>query len=438
MKKLICLALCFVMAATIFAGCKADEGTVEETTLQVGYSREDVTPDYSMPLAGYGDNRPSTGALDPIYITCVALKDGEGNTFLMYHCDFLGAPAALLFQERKISKETGVPVENIITCGTHNHSAPNMDAPSNQYPLVEDYTDMCKDAMMKSAKAALADLKPAKVYVSSIKCEKMCNVRHYERDTGIVDDSSGYTGSNKYVGHPVPVDDNMELIKFAREGGKDVVLMNWQGHPRGNGKFDAEYFGWTNIEQKGYILSDVHAIRKTIEPALDCEFAFFLGASGNVSNGSWLKEERITSNYIEHGEKLTEFAVQAAANFKEVKIGPLRRKIIKVDVVKKDGFTEDTITISVFAIGKSVAFAAAPYEMFSDSALAIKAASDFECTFIATVAEGGGGGYMPSATTFDTSKYRTEPYEVKSTFYAEGTAERLVEGYKSILSDLMK
>ena len=434
MKKFLCLALCFAIAAVLFVGCTPEQ-TNQESTLAVGYARADVTPEYSMPLAGYGDNRPSTGVLDPLYITCVAMQDGEGNTFLMYHCDFLGAPAELLYHERRVSKETGVPIENIITCGTHNHSAPSLDAPLSQFPLVEDYSDLCKDAMMQTAKEAIADLKTAKMYVSSIRCELMCYVRHYERESGIVDDSSGYTGSHKYVGHPVPADDTMELIKFVREGGKDVVLMNWQGHPRGQSQFDAAYFGQTLTERKGFILSDVDIIRKNIEPALDCNFAFFLGASGNVGNSSWLQEERITANYIEHGEKLTEKAVEAAANFKEVKTGILRRETVKVDVIQKDGTTEDTIPASVFAIGNSVAFVIVPYEMFSVSALAIKESSQFDITFINTVAEGG-YGYMPSEETFDPARYREEAYEVGATHYQEGTAERMVNAFSSLLAKM--
>lgn len=434
MRRILCLILCLFITSALFAGCQKNEAA--EPTLFVGYARADMTPEYSMPLAGFGDNRPSTEVLDPLYITCIALKDGEGNTFLMYHCDFLGASSAFLFNERRVSRETGVPIDNIIVAATHNHSAPSIDASADQFPLVEDYADLCKDAMVQTAKDALMDLKPSKVYVTSKKCEKMTYVRHYERPNGTVHGQGGNPGE-LYKGYAAPVDDTMELIKFTREGGKDIILMNWQGHPRGHGGVDATYYGQTREERKGFILSDVGVIRRNIEPALDCHFAYFLGASGNVNNSSAIQADQITKNYIEHGERLSQLAVEAAVSFVEVELGTLRRVSTKVNVTKKDGMTQDTIPASVFAIGKSVAFVIVPYEMFSQSSLAIKASSEFDSTFIVTCSEGG-YGYMPAEETFDPARYRTEAYEVGATHYMQGTAEAMVEGYKSLLSQLVK
>lgn len=435
MKRIICLLLCLLMSAALFVGCNdAESGDTTpkaDHVLQAGYGRVDVTPDYSMPLAGFGDNRGSGEVLDPLYITCIALKDEAGNTFLMYHCDFLSAYAPLLFNKKAITKQTGVPGENIIVASTHNHSAPTIDADSDKFPMVEEYQDLCKDAMINSAKDAIADLKPSKMYVTSKKCEHMTYVRHFERKDGTIDGRGGSAGGS-YKGYAAQVDDNMELVKFVREGGKDILLMNWQGHPRGHGSIDTSFYGEAKETRRSYILSDVDQIRVPLEEQLDCHFAYFLGASGNVNNSTWIAAHQLTKNYEQHGQKLAELAVEASANFTEVKTGTLQRVTANISVTSKNGDSGSNIPISVLAIGDAAAFAIVPYEMFSESALDIKEASNFDLTFVVTCAEGS-YGYMPTDFTFD---YDAGAYETDVTNYARGTAEQLVDGYKALLNQL--
>lgn len=430
-KKLLCLLLCMVMTAALFVGCAPSEGG--DTTpkanhvLQAGYGRVDVTPEGSMPLAGLAA-RNSDGVLDPLYITCVALKDEAGNTFLLYHTDFLKAFSALTYNKTVVSKKTGVPMENIVVAGTHNHSAPHVDDPNSA--LIPDYQKLCKDAMIDSATTAIADLKPATMYITSKKCENMTFVRHFVRKNGTIHGSGGSAGeAASYVGYASEVDDNMELIKFVREGGKDILLMNWQGHPRGHSDADASY---TGVNRKNKILSDVHHIRTTVEEGLDCHFAFFLGASGNVNNLTRIKEHMLTYEYIGHNTKLGELAIEAAADFKEAKTGTLKKVTTKVTAEYKAGGTTNDIPISVVSIGETVAFVIAPYEMFSESSLELKEASNFDMTYIVTCADSH-FGYMPTLPTFD---YDVEAYEVGATEYMPGTAEDLVEGYKTLLNQL--
>jgi len=196
-KKLLCLLLCIVMMATLFVGCTPSEnggggggGVSKGGTMEAGYARVDVTPDAanSMPLAGLAA-RNSEGVLDPLYITCVAMKDGDGNIYLLYHTDFLKAYSVLTLSKKQISKETGVPVENIVVSAPHNHSAPGLDDADSA--IIEDYAKTCKAAMIQSAKDAIADLKPAKMYTSSKKCENMTFVRHYLRANGTIHGEGG-------------------------------------------------------------------------------------------------------------------------------------------------------------------------------------------------------------------------------------------------------
>ena len=109
--------------------------------LHVGCARIDITPQYSVPLAGYGNNdqRMSQGVLQPMYATCLALADGEkGQPLLIYTVDIVEAkyPAEM---RAEIKKATGLPDERILISGTHTHSGPDQDSkvPSAQKWLRE-------------------------------------------------------------------------------------------------------------------------------------------------------------------------------------------------------------------------------------------------------------------------------------------------------------
>ena len=57
--------------------------------LYTGFSRQDMTPDNAVPLAGYGNDaaRLSERVLHPITVTCLAVRDEDGTTALVFTQD---------------------------------------------------------------------------------------------------------------------------------------------------------------------------------------------------------------------------------------------------------------------------------------------------------------------------------------------------------------
>ena len=57
--------------------------------LRVGFGRVNITPSYSVPLYGYSNSsgRMSERVLDPLFATCLAFTDGDGETELIYTLD---------------------------------------------------------------------------------------------------------------------------------------------------------------------------------------------------------------------------------------------------------------------------------------------------------------------------------------------------------------
>jgi len=421
MKKLLCLLLCTVMVLPVLLGCTPEQGDKGEKdkVLQVGYGRVDVTPTQAIPLAGlgskYGD-RLTDNVQDNLYVTCVAFSDQDGNTALIYHMDILNTYDSIYGWLPDISSATGVLLENIVLAATHNHSGPSIN--STVTPYMNEYRFMFKQALIDSAKAALEDLTAAQMYITTTNPENMTFVRHYVRDDGTVHGEGGNSSeAHRYVGYTVEADNQMQLIKFVREGKKDVLLMNWQGHPRAHG------------EDKYAVQNDVDVIRKRLEADMDCYFAYFLGASGNMNNSTVIPEQQRTKTYKEHGNVLADEAIAAAKNFTQVETGNVKVITDFSLQSQKSGDTSD-INMTVFSIG-DVAFLSAGYEMFCESGMELKDYSPFKMTFIVTCSNGD-HKYMPTLATYKYSSYETGT----ATRHVKGTAEKLVAKYKTMLDQL--
>jgi len=174
----------------------------------------------------------------------------------------------------------------------------------------------------------------------------------------------------------------------------------------------------------------VGIICQTVEAGLNCHFAFFLGASGNLNNRSYIKAEKITKNYVEHNEKLGQHAIDAAAQFEEIQIGKLQIIGQKYAcATKANQNIKMDVDMYAFSFG-DLAFAAAPYEMFSENGVDLKNGSPFKTTFVATCANGM-LYYVPSAATFEYNAY-----EVEKSRLAKGSAEILVSQYITMLNQL--
>ena len=94
--------------------------------LRGGCGKTNITPPLGIPLIGsYG--KPSDGVLDELYARAMVLDDGT-NQVAIVSCDLLYAPLEeITGPVRRIIKEKlGIPEQNILVCGTHTHSGPEV------------------------------------------------------------------------------------------------------------------------------------------------------------------------------------------------------------------------------------------------------------------------------------------------------------------------
>ena len=420
-----------------------------------GYARADITPDFSVPL----DADMSTGVGDKIYVTVIAISDGE-NKALLISGDFKYSDGSVLSRTRIAAEKHGVPQENVLLSATHDHSS--VDYLGNSYPLLR-WKNLYYDAIDEAIEAALADLKPATAEIGEGKTTNFAFVRRYYMQDGTFKSIHHNNPSTAYKEHETEADDQMQVIRFVREDAKDIVMVNWQAH-----------IAHAIIEFYGLISADLVGVcRKEAEKNHDIHFAMFIGASGNINLSSSVGKQ-IYRNYIEVGRGLAGVLDDTLENMQPVSLGKINIESTvytatvdhsrddlydkamlvsnykgtlaeKTTYAKSIGFHSRyeagsiitkhdlgaTLDMPLSAISfGDICFVAAPYEMFDTNGMEIKAASQFKSTFVCTCANGR-FGYIPSELSF-----KNGGYEVYSCRFVSGTGEALANEYISLIDKL--
>lgn len=434
--------------------------------MQAGYGKVNITPDFPVGLAGYGgdDARRTTHVVMPVYITCVAVTEGD-STVLLYTVDTCGFRLrhARAFRDA-ICRATGVPVENIFFGATHCHNGPTMSPDSD--PSVAKTVKLMMDAAVEAAKIALADRASAEILAAKPEIKGMNFTRHYRLVNGKrTTSNTGMRKDDPIAGHMGPSDSHMVLVKFAREEKKDILLVNWQAHPD-----NAKEIGFTSIAP-GWI----GPMRDTLEADSGALVAYFTGASGNQAMKSRIPQLTHGLSWREYGEKLAHLAAAALPELKQVEGTGIRtaRTMLDVEVnhtedhkleqakevaavmaaegreaalalCRRYGFTTprhaagvrmragmektDQLELNAFRIG-GIGFANNTCETFSDQGLFIKNYSPYEYTLVIT----GNRSYLAAAPAYDYQSYEAVG---GSGYYVRGTAEKMADRMVHLLEEV--
>ena len=417
---------------------------------KVGFGRADITSDLSIPLAGYGNttSRMSNTTLTPedrLTTTAIALSDGT-NTEILYTMDTIRVPTYWSDKAAAaVEKATGVGQAHISFSCTHTHSGPDIgdeesaDQAAKALTSQSPYYKVWEQAMVQAAVDAMADLSEvAETKVAVTAAEDLNYIRHWRASSGLMEGTNFSKTSN--LGVAEIADEDMQLIRFVREGRQDVVLVNWQAHNNAASTGTTSY----GSKNKPYISADYAGfMRRYLEQKdEDCLAAYFLGASGNVlprASETEQKKHNIDAA-DELGEMLALYAIAAMDKMTTVETGAVQG-MQENHIAFDDGYvgTVREIEQNVITVGKSLAFVTAGYEMFNVNGEDTKERSPFAITFVCTC--GQGHEYMPS---FQAHHYgilgadQQTPYEVKAAQcnVVPGTAEDLVDGLIGMLDQL--
>ena len=342
MKRLLIVLCAMFLLIVPIAGCGKGSGSGDEkipenaqgsgkdTDFRVGYARAVITPNYPVPLAGYGntERRMSDGFLDDICVTCVAVSGTNNETLLWFTSDLINIRQNELAVEIKndITEATGIPFENINLCYTHTHSSVDLEKnvferQASVRKFYEDYRAKC----LSTALEALSDREPVEKMEYGISDLTGFNfVKHYYTDKDeVVGDNHGGYATGTVNRHTTDSNHNMYLLRFNRASKKPVVLATFRAHPILTGGSD----------KKDISADYVGALRMEIEKGEDCLFAFYQGEAGNHNAKSRLQEENDvngcttsggTDEYLQWGENAYARVKETLAkDMKEVAMGPV-------------------------------------------------------------------------------------------------------------------
>lgn len=427
--------------------------------IKVGYARVDITPQESVPLAGLGNtlNRMSDNILDPLQGTCIAFTDESGSTVLTYTSDLINSLPPLLDRVRAvIEQKHGIPGRCVMFAGTHTHSATD-NRKWDTHPAVAKATDVMVERMIEAAGLALADRKCAKLFVGRSNPKGLNFIRHYIRDPE----------TRELIGHPYEPDNQLQMVKIAREEGKDILIMNWQAHPC-----------FTSGYTKHDVSADyIHSIREKVEQETDCLFAFFLGGSGDVNTRSRIKSEIIAQDREVYAQMMFDYIRIALENMESVPTGAVRvgQKVLTLENDHSDDHRVDdarivakywaetydrkatdamakqyginspyhanaiisrsqkdaTTQMAIHAVSiGGLGFAFAPYEMFCRNGMYIKENAPKDVTIVATCAN---DSFSYIADDF---AFTEQCYEVDMRKFPRGTAEKVADAFVELLKEL--
>lgn len=425
---------------------------MEDATLYAGFSRQNITPDCSCPLSGYGNalERMSVKVLDDLYLTCVAITSGV-DAILLFSGDLLGFDDhSLKILRAAVTQATDVAPDKIFFTATHTHSGPEF---YDDHEFAFRYRQQLQTAAAAAAKQALADCAPAQLLTATKRIPGMNFIRHYVTKEGTCDGNNSGSTESGYIGHAGITDPRMVLVQLKRENKPAILLANWQAH-----NDNVAGVGFRNVSA-----SYVGKFREKFEAETGMLFCYICGASGNQNPNSLIPTERHSLDWIAYGQKLAEQAIaalpqlqavegtaiktlhtelEAPANHQWDPMLPQAKEVLELwyrtadrlqahDLAHSLGLSSCyhasaierlaqlpeniLLELNAFTIG-DLAFVTSTNEVYSDVGLTVRACAPFETVVFCT----GNRGYLPNAAAYH---YRS--YESDTTLYAKGCCEKV-------------
>ena len=451
-----------------------------EKKFSAGFAQVDITPDFPCSLTGYGNDpvRIHETVLDHIFMSCTSFTDEQDNTILMIAADLLCAYDPVADEIRKqVSEATGVPFDQIFLGASHTHSAPTMHV--KWVPSAQPFVDLLIPRTVACCVESMANRKPAQLYLGSVETKKLNYVKHYaakHRETGEIDfvgDQFGILTGKFMLGHATQADETMYVLRIAREGDKDIAIVNWRGHPHFTCSYTAKELSSDYI---GFF-------REELEQLTGAHAVYFQGACGNLNTWTRIKREGpVYANrrdmLIPFSKKLAEYAYKGYQIAEEIPTGPIRtkhlvfkarvnhaqdhlieqakevskhwyatyddgenrklanslglRSHLQAGAIKRNfdrGETTD-LPVNAMAIGDTLGMVTFPGELFDIISVGVENQSPFDTTLMIGYCNHA-MGYLPAAVTYEYTSYETD-----TTPYAQGVGEELMHEYVKMLEEI--
>jgi len=459
-----------LMAALLTAAALAMPGASAALAadLAAGAATVDITPPVGYRMAGYFNERLSTGVHDPLRAKALALRQGDQRAALVF-CDLIGIPLEVSAPARQQAAEkTGIPAANILVAATHSHTGPLYFDALRKYlhdRAVKEHGSDPREAVDYAAQLvakivqviadADAAARPALLDIIDAEHSRLSFNRRFHMKDGSVRFNPGPLNPD-IVGPAGPIDPQVRTILVRRTGekGRFAALMNFAVHldTTGGTEYSADYPFYAE-----------KALRETFGPEFVLLFA--TGTCGDLNHIDVTRKDRPKASEI--GSRLAAAAIlpaskaiappQLAARSEIVRV-PLQRytpdelakareditkvgtgqlpflgevAAYKVLSLELRGGETAPLEVQALRLSKDVALVGLPGEVFVELGLAIKRASPFPTTLVVELCNDS-PEYVPTKKAFAEGSY-----EITNSRIAPGGGERLVDAALRLLKDLV-
>ena len=200
--------------------------------LKAGFARVDITPPFGTPLAGYYEMRYADGILDPIYLNAVALGNEE-ERILLITADVLMIRLDVANELREqISQRTGVTADHILINSLHQHTSLRIGGKGGAVVKDQAYLDILYRKFADVAQMAVDDMADASYGTAMEEAVTPISfVRRYYLKDGSLQTNPAHVPTEELVGPAARSDNKVRLLRFVREGKKDIAVVNFCTHP---------------------------------------------------------------------------------------------------------------------------------------------------------------------------------------------------------------
>jgi neutral ceramidase len=439
-------------------------------SIEVGAAEIDITPPVGMRMAGYFDERFSTGVHDPLKAKALVLRQGKEEIAMVF-CDLVGVSLNVTTNARaQASKKTGIPVSNIMICATHSHTGPLFDDVRDYYfheaavaKFGKDphepvhYPTFLTEKLVAVIGEAHSKLHAAQLEFGIATQENLTFNRRYWMKNGKVAFNPSQLNTN-IVRAAGPTDTDVGIL-FAREPGAKrpfagLTVFAMHSDTVGGSEYSADYAYYLQQMLRSAYSEDFisafgagtcgdlnHINVNKKEPVKGFDVAERLGTTLGVTVKN-ARLTRITNPSFAVRSTTLQIPLQqptpeaiANARAKTDKIGdpdtPFTDKVILVKNLDLDRRGPTCpMEVQVVCLDSDTAFVFLPCEIFVELGLAIKHSSPFKKTIVISICNDR-PSYAPTQKAFTEGSYEVTNARVKS-----GAGEMLVDAAVKLLKEI--
>jgi neutral ceramidase len=464
----VLLCLCLVL------GCRhTGPQASHDAGLRIGAAEIDITPPVGYRMAGYFNERISTGVHDPLHAKAIVLQQG-GQQVALVSCDLVGVQLSDTARARaQASERTGIPVSHIVVCATHSHTGPLYEGELREYfheaarkrhgddPQEKvDYPAFLTERLVSVIVAAKRNLRPAQLQAGIAKQEGLSFNRRYWMKNGKVVFNPGQL--NPDIVRPAgPMDPDVGILLARGVGDQEpfagVTTFAVHSDTVGGTEYSADY---------------EYFLQQTLRQAFGKDFisVFGLGTCGDINHIN-VNEKPTTRQKFEIAERigstLGQVVIEQSKSLSVISHPALAAQSTTLQVPFQQATPEEVadarktmeqfyatnvsfltkvaavrtldlgnrgalypMEVQVFRLDADTAMVCLPCEIFVELGLAIKHASPFKRTLVIEICNDR-PSYVPTRKAFAEGSYEVTNARVKP-----GAGEMLVDAAVKLLNQL--